>query len=66
MTSAGGNIPSVAKFFCEKYRQILCIWFFGDVTKIPFTNLLKKIVDIDMKFSGSISDVDIDNPAKFR
>ena len=27
-----------ARFFCEKYRQILCIWIFGHVTKILLAN----------------------------
>ena len=38
-------------------------------TRASFYILFCKIVnlgDIDLKFSGSISDVNIDNPAKFR
>ena len=31
----------VARFFCEKYRQIICIWIFGYVTKIQMAIIEK-------------------------
>ena len=33
--------PPVARFFREKYRHFICIWFFDLVTKILFANFYK-------------------------
>ena len=34
--------PPVARFFREKYRHFICIWFLDLVTKILFANFWKK------------------------
>ena len=56
-----------------KSRDLVCIFravlYFTDQHLAPFQGLFCKIAnlqDIDLKFSGSIFDVNIDNPAKFR
>ena len=45
------------------------VLYFTDQHLAPFYRLLYKITnvgDIDLQFSGSILDINIDNPAKFR
>ena len=44
-SGGGGSTPPVARFFREKYRHFICIWFFDLVTKILLANFKKKIQD---------------------
>ena len=43
MASGGCSNPPVARFFREKNRHFICIWFLEFVTKILLANFYKKI-----------------------